>query len=284
MLRGQRRSPLGAILLLLAWPAVARAEGKACQAAYEEAQVARSESRLLTARDDLASCMRAECPGFVRDDCARWLNEVELALPSIVLVARSGATELEDFRVSEAGTPLVEHGDGKAVSVDPGRHVLHFEASGQPAMDVTVLIHEGDKNRVIEGNFPAIAGAPAVPAAPAPAPAAETHGSVLPYALLGVGAVGLAGFTTFALVGNSAKHRLERTCAPGCTPDQVSAVHTKYVIGDVSLALGAVAIGAASYLLLSRPAEAPKHESSTGPTLDFVVTRSAGLGTLKMNF
>ena len=279
-----RTLQIGVTLLVLASSTLARAQSKTCGAAYEEAQVARSESRLRTARDDLASCMRAECPEFVRNDCARWLNEVELALPSIVLVAKSGATELEDVQVSFDGAPLRDRIDGKAVTVDPGRHVLRFEATARAAVEVEIIIREGDKNRVVEANFPSTEPKPPAPRAVQGAPASEAPSRVLPYALLGAGALGLAGFTSFALLGNSDKHELERTCSPDCTASQANAVHTKYVIADVSLAIGTVAIGAACYLLFAASGEPTKKSNSSSPTVGLVITRGSQLGTLNLNF
>ena len=279
-----RTLQIGAAFLVLVSSAVARAQDKTCGSAYEEAQVARSESRLRTARDDLASCMRAECPEFVRNDCARWLNEVELALPSIVLVAKSGAKELEDVQVSFDGAPLRDRIDGKAVTVDPGRHVLRFEATARAPVEVEVIIHEGDKNRVVEASFPNAEPKQPTPPAVQGAPASEAHSRVVPYALLGVGALGLAGFTTFALLGNSDKHELERTCSPDCTTSQANAVHAKYVVADVSLAIGSVAIWAACYLLLAASGEPTKKANSKSPTVGLVLTRGSQLGTLNLNF
>jgi len=283
-MRVQRSLQVLATLLVLAQATVARAEASACGAAYEGAQVARAESRLRAARDALASCMRAECPEFVRNDCARWLNEVELALPSIVLVAKSGATELEDVHVSFDGAPLRDRIDGKAVTVDPGRHVLRFEATARPPVEVEVIIHEGDKNRVVEANFPSDQPKPVAPPTAEQAPTSRAHSRALPYALLGVGALGVASFTTFALLGNADKRELEQRCSPECPESEVDAVHTKYVIADVSLAIGTVAIGAASYLLLTAAGERSKHSLSTRPTLGLVLTRGSQFGTLNLNF
>jgi len=228
--------------------------------------------------------MRAECPEFVRNDCARWLNEVELALPSIVLIAKSGATELEDVHVSFDGTPLRDRIDGKAVTVDPGRHVLRFEAPARAPVQVEVIIHEGDKNRVVEASFPNAEPKRAAPPVVQSAPASEAHSRVVPYALLGVGALGVAGFASFALLGNSDKHELERTCSPNCAASEANAVHTKYVIADVSLAIGSVAIGAAGYLLLAASGEPTKKAHATSPTVGLLITRSSELGTLNLNF
>lgn len=276
-------SQVCAALLVLASAEPAWAEAKTCGAAYEEAQVARSESRLRAARDELASCMRAECPEFVRNDCARWLNEVELALPSVVLVAKRGATELEDVRVLLDGAPLLERIDGKAVAVDPGRHVLRFELAGRAPEDMEVIIHEGDKNRVLEASFPDEAR-PALPASLPPGRAAEAPNRVVPYALLGVSALGVAGFTSFALLGNADKHELERTCSPSCSMGQVSALHTKYVIADVSLATGGVALGVASYLLFTGSSESAKQARAISRTVGLVVAPGAEFGTVNVNF
>jgi hypothetical protein len=278
-----RISQVCASLLILASSAPAWAEAKTCGAAYEEAQVARSESRLRDARDDLASCMRTECPEFVRNDCARWLNEVELALPSVVLVAKRGGTEIEDVRVSLDGAPWQEHIDGKAVVVDPGRHVLRFELAGRPAVEVEVIIHEVEKNRLIEATFPDETSRKAAVNAP-PAPAAEAPSRVVPYALLGVGALGLAGFSSFALLGNADKHELERSCSPNCSLARVNALHTKYVIADVSLAVGSVALAVASYLLVTGSSERAKQVRAISSTVGLVVAPGTELGTVNLNF
>lgn len=236
-------------LAVLLYCGAARAEEE-CAAAYEGSQVARSEGRLRAAQRELRSCTRASCPEFVRTDCARWLGEVESALPSVVLVAKSGGAEVEDVTVAFDDEQLLARLDGKAVPVDPGRHVLTFRRGAQPPVSLVVVIREGEKNRPISVELAA-----PVPAAPPPPPAADTApragAGVLPHVLLGVGALGVAGFATFGLLGMSDRNELEESCAPRCDDARVDAIGTKYLVADVSLTVGVLALAASGYLFWS---------------------------------
>jgi len=105
-------------------------------------------------------------------------------------------------------------------------------------------------------------------------------GRLVPYALAGVGILGLAGFTTFAILGNSQAGDLERTCAPNCQPGQVDSVKTKYHLADVSLGVGLVSVGVATYLWV-RTHGREVSERKTTTALDFL-PRSAG-GVLRVS-
>jgi tetratricopeptide (TPR) repeat protein len=74
------------------------------------------------------------------------------------------------------------------------------------------------------------------------------------YVLGAVGVAGLATFGTLALLGRNQQSDLERSCSPACSPSQVQPMKTKFLIADIGLAVGAVSLGAAGYLVLSRPA------------------------------
>jgi hypothetical protein len=65
---------------------------------------------------------------------------------------------------------------------------------------------------------------------------------------------------------------------------QVSALHTKYVIADVSLAVGSVALGIASYPLFTGSSESAKQARAIGSTVGLVVAPGAEFGTLNVNF
>ena len=105
------------------------------------------------------------------------------------------------------------------------------------------------------------AAAPPAPAPP-PTPAREQVASTpatrpIPPAAYVLGAVGVAGLATFgtlALLGRSQQSDLEHSCSPACSPSQVQPMKTKFLIADIGLAVGAVSLGAAGYLVLSRPA------------------------------
>src|SRR5580765_5052723 len=91
-----------ALAVVVASPSVGVAAGsnddkKACIASSEKAQQLRADGKLLASRQELLVCARDVCPGVVRKDCAKWLGELEDALPSIVLGAKDGkGHDLED--------------------------------------------------------------------------------------------------------------------------------------------------------------------------------------------
>jgi hypothetical protein len=78
------------------------------------------------------------------------------------------------------------------------------------------------------------------------------------FVLIGVGAVGAAGFAFLAALG---KHDLDEMrkpggCAPNCDPSRVGTARTEIVAANVSLGVGIVAAGLGAYLLLKpRPSE-----------------------------
>jgi hypothetical protein len=101
----------------------------------------------------------------VQSDCARWLDEVEAALPTVVVTAKSGAgVDLVDVKVSVDGKLLVSKLDGQGVSMNAGPHTFHFEGADGTSLDQAVMIKEGVKNQPVVG----VLGA--APALPAPAP------------------------------------------------------------------------------------------------------------------
>src|SRR5579859_5937510 len=97
----------------------AKEEKKACIAASEKAQQLRADGKLLASREQLLVCARDVCPGVIRKDCAKWLGELEDALPSIVLGAKDGkGRDLEDVRVDIDGVQATSALDGKAIPID----------------------------------------------------------------------------------------------------------------------------------------------------------------------
>ncbi len=270
-------SALGASM---AWPAVGRTDPNSCGAAYEKAQEERSDGHLRAARRQLELCVAPTCPDFVRNDCGRWLGEIESAMPSVVLVAKVMGKEVEDVQVSLDGEPLASLLDGKAVLVDPGHHTLRFLRKGAEPVTIELAIREGEKNRLISTDLDGRAPTPAPSlhgtAGGAPAPASSSGGPAwLPYAVGGVGLLGIAGFATFGLVGNSQKADREKTCAPECSSADVGSVRTMYHLADVSLGVGVVAFGVATYLFLSRPSK-PGAQATDAKGLAFELRPTPG--------
>lgn len=255
----------GAIALVAAMtPRVAVADGTPakptkdqCFDAYEQAQRLRKDYHLRAAREQLLACGAEACPGFVRQDCARWLGEVEASTPTIVVLARRpDGTAVEDARATLDGAPLAERLDGRAVAVDPGPHELRCEGGGT-AVRSRIVVAEGAKNQPFYLTLgpPAAAPAPGSPPPPPPEATAPAPRHGLPTATWVLGGVAVAGaisFSAFAATG-----RAVQTCAPDCSRAQVDDLRRDYVFADVSWITALVAAGAAVYFAVTAQPAAP---------------------------
>ncbi|WP_437538951.1 hypothetical protein WME79_22805 [Sorangium sp. So ce726] len=254
---------------------------QACAAAYERAQGLRRDGRLIEARDALVTCSQPTCPAAAVADCGPWLAEVEKSLPSVVVVARDAhGRERLDVRVLVDGRPLAAALDGKALPVDPGPHTFRFEPATGPAVEERVLIREGEKNRpltVTLGAPPAGAPASPRPLAPRAAPPAEPS---VPGLVWASGAVGVAGLAVFAVAGAlslSAEADLRATCAPRCTEGEVRAIRVQHAVADIGLGVGVVALGAAAWLYMTRPAAAQPPKAGATALWPFIAGNAAGV-------
>jgi hypothetical protein len=253
---------------------VARAgQEDTCAQAYETAQELRADGLLRAARDVLRMCVRKSCQPFIRDDCSKWLNEVESGLPSVVFAVRLANEDLETVSVLCDDELLTERLDGRAIPLDPGKHSCRFEAPrAQPArMDLFII--EGQKNRVVQIELAAASSAP--PAALAGAPGSDRGprrglGQLrhprLTLALAGTALAGAATFVGLGLRGLNMERELAGSCAPECSRQDVRIVRTQYVVADVALGVGLAAAAGAVYLFFSRnrPGDAAAPEQ-TGP-------------------
>lgn len=178
MKNSTRARVAAAVSLALVTPAMeARADSKQeCAAAYEKTQTLRDEGKLLDARSQALACSASTCSVYVVKDCAQWLSDIEASMPT-VLVTAEDAAGFETLAVSvTVDGQLLARTLGKALSMDPGEHVLRFEADGTEAIEQKVSLRPGEKNRKLAISFkkPPPAGPPLiVPAAPtAPLPSA----------------------------------------------------------------------------------------------------------------
>jgi tetratricopeptide (TPR) repeat protein len=109
------------------------------------------------------------------------------------------------------------------------------------------------------------------PAQPAePAPRMERPIPTAVYVLGGIGAAGLATFGTMAILGRSEQSELEGSCSPKCSPEQVRPMKTKFLIADIGLAVFAVSLGSAGYLVLTRPSVSAGSSAQDGAQLNLV--------------
>jgi hypothetical protein len=244
--RSDRRISLSAGILLLvatgARSAHADSEVDACISAHADGQVLHKNKRLLAARAKFQACASDRCPGLIRDDCQRFGEQVDTSLPRLVLAASDEQGRvLTDVRVLLDNRPFVSRLDGRPLALDPGAHRLRFETTDGQSRELFVVAQENQDLRRISADFRKD-NAQRPPSEPASAvPTAS-------YVLGGIGVLALGSFAYFGMRGNATKD-----CARPCSQDEVDRMNSQYLIADISLGIGLVSLGAATYLLFTRP-------------------------------
>jgi hypothetical protein len=177
---------------------------------------------------------------------------------------------VSDVSVFLDGTELSERAPTAAIDVDPGEHVVRCERAGFTSVEQSVRVAEGERGDEVDCRLaqatPKVpdAGRPRVdPRILQPLPAGSNAHGPLPWVVWPLGGLGLAGigtFTFFGLEGKAEENTLrgKTGCAPRCTSTQLEPVETKFLIANVSLGVGIVALAAAAVVALL-------HQSS-GPT------------------
>ncbi len=246
-------------LSILLDSAPARADKEVCLAAHATAQVFRQNHHLVEARDQLKICAAPECPSIVTDDCRKWLSEIGAEIPTVVLAARdSNGTDLVDVRVSIDGARHADKLDGLPIEANPGEHVFTF-VRGATSCERRIVLAQSERQRMVSVRF----GTTETPKQHEP----ERRASVWPWVLGGVGLAGLTSFTIFAVRGSSDERSFANTCLPRCSVDNVDSVKRSYLIADISLGVGVVALGAATvmYFVDRRSASSPETPQRTAP-------------------
>ena len=228
------------VFLALCAPHRARADVvPRCVSAYEQAQRLRTAKKLVEARDTLMVCAAAECPTAIEDDCVRWLRDMEQAVPTVIFSARGAeGHDLTDVRVRMDGQPLLQRLDGSATAIDQGQHTFRFEHGGDPPVEVSVLVNEGERNRVVHVTLGAPRAAP-----PSRSRAASPWSYVFGAVGLVAGGIG-AGLDGLAL---SRYDHDRATCGkqgPYCSTAEGDSVRNLALAGDVLIGCGVLSLGA----------------------------------------
>jgi len=282
-----------ASVLLVEGVASAESVKRDCAQSASEGQRLRDEGKPLAARAQFLACARSACPSIVRSRCGRWLEEMAAAIPSVVVRARAGSPEhladVTDVTVVIDGAKVADSLDGQPIPLEPGGHTLQFTRSGAPPVEEHVLLVAGEKNRQLVVDFPgearsappssATAGSP-VPITASAAPPRESA-SIRPGAWVFTGlTVAAAGsFAYFGLTGKSELDSLRATCAGHCDQGPVSSAWNKLIAADVSLGIGVLSAGLATWLFLSpHHAEPPSKYPSTAGFLAAPSARGMQLG------
>lgn len=265
-----------AALALNSQVAFAAVTGDQCIEANAKAQPLRRDGKLAAAREQLQICVDPHCPGMVRDDCARRLDELDRLQPTIVFDGKDSAgADLIEVTVTVDGHPLVSRLVGSPLSVDPGAHAFTFEAAGRRAVTRTFVLKEGEKGRIERIVFDdgAVSSTSARPVPPGPvvtalSSSAETapHGmgtrKAVALAIGGVGVAGVAAGGVFGLLAMTAWNRAKSECptTANCTQSQ----HSKAVadrsttvtygtVADIGFIAGGVLLAAGTVLFFTGP-------------------------------
>ena len=273
-----------ASLPLAASPAAAADDKAACVASYERSQTLRKEHHLHKAREELRSCSRSVCPVLVRSDCVTWLDEVQVALPTVAIRASKDGADVAAVRVIEDGEMVASKLDGTSLDVEPGEHTFRFETDGAPPITVTLVIHEHEKDRVVPVVFVA--------------PHAEGDGVVVesgqgttavrpvPLGVWVLGGVGVAGLATFGIlggIGKSNESSLRSSCSPDCSSSSIGKVRGEYIGADVALGVGAASLVSAAVWYLLRPTHTETGEPAPASVPQVGMVPRAGGGVLQWN-
>jgi hypothetical protein len=247
-------SALGACLTWASWGSCQDESKQLCSSAYELAQVSMREGKLLEAQKDLIYCGSSKCPNVMHRDCERWLSDVNVSIPTVVfqLETSSGPTPV-------TATVLIDGGDsmsinGRALSVNPGRHDVTFSAPGLRTTSKSFVFSEGEKLRhevVVLDPIPA-ASRDRNDVRPKPAARPEQRPGVrvtFPIVSASTAAVvGSVGTVYFGMTARAGDHDLA-ACAPTCSRGSVNRVKRNYLLTNASLGLAAVGLVTTAILL-----------------------------------
>ncbi len=228
-----------------------------CAASAEQAQQLRDEGKYRHAREQMLFCARDVCPGPIKSDCGKWLTDLDRDAPTVVFGARdTRGADVFDVKVSMDGTPIQERLDGKPVLVDSGEHTFKFEAKDGSTKEEKVLLRAAEKARPIIATLGGSHGATPSGSRGGAVASDDTarEGSLVPAIVVGaIGVVALGSFAVFGIGGKNEVEDLKKSCKPLCREEDVDSARTKLIIADISLGVGAVALGVATYLFLTRP-------------------------------
>jgi hypothetical protein len=249
MERKRLRTALAALfacsVLFVGPSASAGPEAEQCAAAADKAQQMRDEGKYRIAREQMLLCARDVCPGPIKTDCGKWLTDLDRDAPTVVFGAKDQSTtpprDVTDVKVSIDGVSIVERLDGKPMIVDAGEHTFTFEYQGK-TREERALIRAAEKGRPITVSFGVV-----------PVVKKDEEGSIVPAVVVGsLGIVALGSFAIFGIGGKNDVDDLQK-CKPNCPDSDVESARTKLIIADISLGVGIVALGVATYMFLTRP-------------------------------
>jgi hypothetical protein len=218
----------------------AEIDKQSCIAAYDQGQRAKLSGELLHARVALAVCAGEGCAESFRSECAQWLDDVNRAMPSVVISVRGkDGNDKTHVRVFADGKLIAEHLDGKAIEMDPGEHDFLFEAAGEDIPEQHVLVMEGQKARpiVASARVPVLASVVTRP---------------MPVAGWVSGGLTVASLVTFGVFAGAGLNDYSRLPPCKCGAGE-SWNKTEFLIADIALGAVVTAALVTAVIFFTRP-------------------------------
>lgn len=265
---------LSVLGVALALPLRASADAESCTQAHATGQREENAGHLKDALLSFRACASdAQCPLPIRNECTNLYTTVEGRLPTLVFsVVDEGGNDVNDVRVSSADALIVSGLDGRPIAVNPGLHEFRFELPGGQTLTKSVVVRQGEKDRIVALKLPR-SDFGAAPVSAGGEAAAESSQSGRRYTVplaswvaFGVGGAALVSWGTFALLGRNQEKELV-DCSPSCQPerrDDYDAMKRNYLIADVSLGVAAAAAIAGTVMVFTMGKRKPEGERLAG--------------------
>ncbi len=257
--------PLALAAVFLVSARSARADSHACIQTHEQGLALQAKAKFVEAEAHFVTCARDPCPGIIRQECSRLLEDVQARVPTIVFaISGPDGADIADVRISLDGIVLANRLPGQALRVNPGEHVVHLAASSGDSKELHIVVREGDKLRSIPIQLERGSSAPSPQLSDTTAHSSNLAPSrstipTLSYVLGGVGLVAGGLFGYFAITGQQRESDLKSSCSPACAPSDVDPIRNRFLAADISLGLALVSLATAGVIWYT----SPDHSQST---------------------
>ena len=228
--------PSFGVLVVIAWAASALADDpSACVTAYEHGQVNRRDGHFDGARADFATCTADACPAFVRERCLQFARDLEVAQPTVIVVARDAhRRDLPNARIAIDGA-IADTAPSVAMRLDPGAHTFRLDA-GAASVEQRIVLREGEKDRRVE-----LVAGDLEPPKPR-VTVVTTSKPVGAWIMTGVAATAFASAAAMSATGWGIYASLSSpsSCGHACTDAQVAPLRVLWPGAFVALGVGVV--------------------------------------------
>jgi hypothetical protein len=278
--------------IALAMSSRASADTESCSQAHAGGQRHENAGHLREALASFQECASdAKCPLPIRNECAELYTTVDGRLPTLVFSVVDGyGSDVVEVKVSSGDTQVASSLDGRPIAVDPGLHEFRFTLPTGEVLTKSVLVRQGEKDRIVSLRLPRTDLGAAEPAAAntelvVPSRDARATKLTMPvgaWVSYGVGVAALGAWGTFALLGRNAEKSLIE-CSPNCQAterDKYDTMKQNYLVADISLGVAAASVVTGTILLLTmgRREKAGTDRATAGKTRRALSVSPVALG------